>query len=70
MAQAPKVAGTCYLKVDGEQLELKSEAGIEAPLFDKERATIMGQSGVAGLKETDKMPFIKGTFIVGPNFPI
>lgn len=70
MAQAPKVAGTCYLKVDGDQLELKSEAGIEAPLFDKTRETVMGQSGVAGFKETDKMPFIKGTFIVNPNFPL
>jgi hypothetical protein len=70
MASAPKVAGTCFVKVDGTQLELKSESGIEAPLFSVVRETVMGQSGVAGLKETAKTPYVKGTFIVGPDFPL
>lgn len=70
MASAPKVAGTAYCKVDGDQLEAKSESGIEAPLFDNVRETVMGQSGVAGVKETARMPFTKGTYIVGPNFPL
>lgn len=70
MASAPKVAGTAYVKVDGDQLELKSESGIEVPLFDKVRETVMGQSGPAGVKETARMPFVKGPFIVTPNFPL
>ncbi|MDP3088868.1 MAG: phage tail tube protein [Methylotenera sp.] len=69
MASAPKVAGTCYVKVDGSQLELKGDSGIEAPPFSVTREVVMGQSGVAGLKETAKTPYIKGTFIVGPDFP-
>ena len=70
MASAPKVAGTCFVKVDGTQLELKNESGIEVPLFSVMRETVMGQSGVAGLKETAKTPYVKGTFIVGPDFPL
>ncbi len=70
MASAPKVAGTAYIKIDGDQLEAKSEQGIEVPLFDKMRETVMGQSGPAGLKEVARMPFVKGTYIVGPNFPL
>lgn len=69
MPQAPKVAGTVYAKVDGDQLEMKSDSGIEVPMFDVSRETVMGQSGVAGLKETAQLPYVKGTFIVGPNFP-
>lgn len=69
MASAPKIAGTCYVKVDGDQLELKSESGIEAPISTVKRETVLGQSGVAGLKETAQLAYIKGTFIVGPNFP-
>lgn len=69
MASAPKIAGTCYVKVDGDQLELKSDSGIEAPLTDTMREGVMGQSGLVGLKETARTPFIKGTFLYGPNFP-
>lgn len=69
MASAPKVAGTCYVKVDGTQLELKGDSGIEAPFSSKTREAVMGQSGVAGLKETARTPYVKGTFIVGPDFP-
>lgn len=69
MASAPKVAGTCYVKLDGTQLELKSDSGIEAPYTDKIREEVLGQAGVAGLKETARAPYIKGTFIVGPDFP-
>lgn len=68
MAAKP-IAGTAYVKVDGAQLELKSDSGIKAPPFDKKRETVMGQSGVAGFKETALMPFVKGTFIVGTDFP-
>lgn len=70
MASAPKVAGTCYVKVDGDQLELKSDSGIEATMFDKNREVVMGQSGVAGLKEQARTPMVKGTFLVVPGFPL
>ena len=69
MASAPKVAGTCYVKADGAQLELKGDNGIEVPMFSVTREAVMGQSGVAGLKETARVPYVKGTFIVGPDFP-
>lgn len=69
MASAPKVAGTCYVKVDGSQLEIKGDNGIEVPMQSKQREVVMGQSGVAGLKETARTPYVKGVFIVGPDFP-
>lgn len=68
MASKP-LAGTAYVKVDGDQLELKSDSGIKAPPFDKKRETIMGQSGPAGYKETAQMPYVKGTFLVNKDFP-
>lgn len=70
MAAAPKVAGTAYAKVDGDQLELKNETGIECPLLEVIRETVMSQSGVAGLKETAQMPYVKGTYIVNDKFPL
>lgn len=68
MAQAPRVAGICYFKVDGEQLELKGS--LECPVTDLQRETVMGLSGVAGYKETARTPFIKGAFIFTPGFPL
>lgn len=68
MAQAPRVAGICYFKVDGEQLELKGS--LECPLTDLQRETVMGTAGVAGYKETARMPYVKGTFIFLPAFPL
>lgn len=67
MSKAPRLAGTCYFKVDGEQLELKG--GMEAPLSKKSRETLNGSSGVAGYKETIVTPYIKATFFVPPGFP-
>ncbi|PVZ12646.1 MULTISPECIES: phage tail tube protein [unclassified Pseudomonas] len=59
-----KVAGTCYVKIDGTQLILKG--GVEAPLMDKTRETV-----VPGyFKEEDKAPFVKLTAVHTPNFPL
>jgi hypothetical protein len=64
-----RVAGTCYFKVDGEQLELKG--GIELPLFKTKRESVESMSGPTGLyKETDVVPFVKGTFLVPDDFPL
>lgn len=64
-----RIAGTCYFKVDGEQLEL--EGGIEVPLFKTKREATESISGPTGFyKETDVIPFIKGSFLVPSSFPL
>jgi hypothetical protein len=68
MARAPRVAGICYFKIDGEQLEAKG--GIECPITTTKRETVEGLTGVAGYKETARTPYIKGNFVFGPDFPL
>lgn len=63
-----KVAGTCYFKVDGAQLEVSG--GVEVPLLDVKRETVMGSNGPAGYKETALRPYIKLTAIFTPEFPV
>ena len=59
-----KVAGTCYVKVDGTQLTLKG--GVEAPLMDVKRETV-----VPGFfKEEDVAGWVKLTAVNTPNFPL
>lgn len=65
---AKRVAGICFIKVDGEQLEVSG--GVEAPITDLKRETVMGLSGPAGIKETALEPFIKLTAIFMPDFPM
>lgn len=63
-----RIAGICYIKCDGEQLEVSG--GIEVPLVDLKRETVMGASGPAGFKETALEPYVKVTAIFMPSFPI
>lgn len=63
-----KVAGTCYFKVDGEQLEVSG--GVEVPLLDVKRETVMGSNGPAGYKETALRPYIKLKAVVNAEFPL
>jgi hypothetical protein len=64
-----RIAGTCYFKIDGEQLEL--EGGIELPLFKTKRESVESISGPTGyFKESDVVPFIKGSFLVPSTFPL
>lgn len=65
---AKRVAGICYIKVDGEQLEVSG--GIEVPLVDVKRETVMGLAGPAGFKETALEPFVKVAVIFMPAFPL
>lgn len=65
---AKRVAGICYIKVDGEQLEVSG--GVECPIVDLKRETVMGLSGPAGLKEVALEPYIKLSAIFMPNFPL
>jgi hypothetical protein len=63
-----KIAGTCYIKVDGEQLEVSG--GLECPLSDQKREAVVGAAGVAGFKETTIAPYVKVTAILVPGFPL
>lgn len=64
---AKPVAGTCYIKVDGAQIDVSG--GVECPLSDVKRDTVMGLAGVAGYKEVAQEPYTKFTGIVPPDFP-
>ncbi len=63
-----KVAGTCYIKVDGEQLELQGNLEFQANKVSRE--TVKSTGGVVGFKETVETPYISGDFIVTADFPI
>ena len=65
---AGRVAGICYIKADGAQLEVKG--GVEIPFSPVSRETVMGLAGVAGFKETAQRPFIKITAVFTRDFPI
>ena len=65
---AKRVAGICYIKVDGEQLSV--EGGVECPMMDVKRETVMSLSGPAGFKETSLAPFIKVSVNLVPGFPL
>lgn len=52
-----KVAGTCYVKVDGAQLVING--AIEAPLNKTKRETVIK----GYFKEEDNTPFVKGDFV-------
>lgn len=63
-----RVAGICYVKLDGDQLEVSG--GLEAPLTDTVRETVMGSTGPAGFKETARKPSVKVTAIFRDDFPM
>ncbi|WP_207458655.1 phage tail tube protein [Azospirillum sp. SYSU D00513] len=51
-----KVAGTCYLKVDGTQYALRGGLTVSPDAFEREG--IAGMDGVHGYKETPRVPSI------------
>lgn len=63
-----RVAGICYIKCDGVQLEVKG--GVECPLSPVVRETQMALAGSSGYKETAQRPFTKLTAIFSRDFPI
>lgn len=65
-----RVKGICYIKVDGTQLTLKSDSGMDIPINSTTKEAVMGLAGVAGYGETAQRPHIKGAFIFEPDFPI
>ena len=54
-----KIAGTAYVKANGQQIEVKG--GAEVPLMDVKRETVMGSGRPAGYKETAIAPYAKLT---------
>jgi len=63
-----RVAGTCFIKVDGDQLEVKGS--VESTIGDVTREAVTSTRGVVGTKETVRVPSTKGTFIFTADFPI
>lgn len=63
-----RVAGICYIKVDGEQLEVSG--GVECPLMEVTRETVMGTNGPAGHKETAQRQFVKVSAVFTEDFPM
>jgi hypothetical protein len=62
-----RIAGVCYVKVDGTQLEVKG--GLECPLNARKREPVVGAARVAGFKETTIVPYVKVTAILATGFP-
>jgi hypothetical protein len=62
-----RLAGTCYIKVDGEQIEVSG--GVEAPLNDSKREPVKSATAVVGYKEEVIVPYVKVTAILVPGFP-
>ncbi len=63
-----RIGGTCYFKIDGQQLSLTG--GIEVPMNRTVNDDIIGLDGSVDRKETHRAPYVKGTFKVPKNFPV
>ena len=63
-----RFAGTCYIKVDGEQLIV--EGSVEIPMQEVNRETKIGSTGVAGYSETPIAPSLKCSAFVTSEFPL
>ena len=63
-----RIAGTCYMKIDGVQVSIKGS--IEVALSKTKRESLDSLSGPTGFfKETAITPYVKGAFHVPPDFP-
>lgn len=65
---AGRVAGICFVKVGGEQLEVSGD--LECPLTDTIKEAVMSQNGVSGLKETRVKAYVKLSAIFSASFPL
>ena len=65
---ANRVAGICFIKVDGQQFEVKGS--VEAPIMSTMRENVMSLTGLAGFKETAQRQFIKLSAIFTRDFPM
>ena len=65
---ANRVAGICFIKVDGQQFEVKGS--VEAPIMSTMRENKMGLTGLGGYIETAQRQFLKLTAIFTRDFPM
>lgn len=63
-----RIAGTCYFKLDGQQLSLTG--GVTVPVNTKVNEDVIGLDGSVDRKETHRAPYINGTFKVPEGFPL
>ena len=63
-----RIAGTCFVSVDGVQLELGGKVSLSLDASEKEG--LAGLSGVAGYKETPRVPYIDIECFVPNDFPM
>lgn len=63
-----RIGGTCFFKIDGNQLSLTG--GIEVPLKKTVKESVTGLDGSNDYTEKFRAPFIKGTFKVPKDFPL
>ena len=62
------IAGVCHITVDGKSLDISG--GMTIPLSTSTKETIVSTNGSVHFKETPVAPFIDGTYLVTPDFPI
>ncbi|ENE2789153.1 phage tail tube protein [Yersinia enterocolitica] len=63
-----RIGGTCFFKIDGQQLSLTG--GIEVPMNTAVKDDVIGMDGSVHYKETHRAPYTKGTFKVPKDYPI
>ncbi|AOY00100.1 phage tail tube protein [Jeongeupia sp. USM3] len=69
MGTKNRLAGTCYIKVGGAQLDV--QGGVEAPISTISRESLVAlNQRVVGYKESTTAPYVKVSAFVGKDFPI
>lgn len=66
---AKRIAGICYVTVDGTQLELKSDTGLEVQMSETVKTAIMSSNGATYYQEVPTEQYISGEFVVPKDFP-
>lgn len=65
---AARIAGTCFLKLDGQQYDLKGDLSVMPHSIKREG--VAGMDGIHGFKETQVVPFIEGTVTLSPGLSV
>lgn len=63
-----RISGTCYITVDGEELNLSGSLQIPVNKYTRQAVTASGR--VIGYSETPVVPSITGNFYVDSDFPL
>lgn len=63
-----RIAGACFVKTDGDQIEISG--GLEISANEVVRETKMSTRGVAGFKEMPRAPSLKVTALYTEEFPL